>query len=121
MWNWHAFNSSSAHSIYIHFFSSVAAIIGHLFFFLKKDSSTTLEQAIQIYHQSTSDVSVKQAVEHLFEGYPPVNHGISNLFKPPHVDHMLVEEAIQIALNNRLCMISYFTFELVLIKNIANK
>ena len=114
-------HSSSAHSIYIHFFSSVAAIIGHLFFSLKKDSSTTLEQAIQIYHQSSSDVSVKQAVEHLFEGYPPVNHGISNLFKRPRVDDMLVEEAIQIAMNNRLCMISYFTFKLVLIKNIANK
>ena len=101
------------HSIYIHFFSSVAAIIGHLVFVLKKDSSPTLKRAIQIYQQSTSDFSVKQAVEHLFEGYHPVNpvnHKISNFFKPqaPHVDDMLAEEVIQIALNNRLCMISFF-------------
>jgi len=82
----------------------VAAIIGHLSFLLKNDSSPTLEQAIQIYQQSTSDSSVKQAVEHLFEGYHPVNHGILNLFKPPQVDDMLVEEAIQIAFNNCLSM-----------------
>ena len=116
------------HSIYIHFFSSVAAIIGHLSFLIKKNSSSsspTLEQAIQIYQQSTCDFSVKQAVDHLFEGYHPqaVNRGILNLFKHPHVDEMLVEGAIQIALNNRLCMISYlifFAFELVLIKNILS-
>ena len=97
------------------FFSSVAAIIGHLSFFLKKDSSSTLEQAVQIYQQSTSDFSVRQAVEDLFES---VDNGISS---PPH---LLVEEAIKIALNNCLCMISYlfiFTFELVLIKNTAMK
>ena len=86
------------------------------FFSLKKDSATTLEQAIQIYQQSTSDVSVKQAVEHLFEGYPPVNHGISNLFKHRRVDHMLVEEAIQIALNNRLC-ISMISYLIILLLN----
>jgi len=80
----------------------VAAIISHLSFVLRKDSSPTLEQAVQIYQQSTSDFSVKQAVEHLFEGYHPVNHGILNLFKPRRVDDMLVEEAIQIALNNCL-------------------
>jgi hypothetical protein len=84
-----------------------------------------LEQAVQIYQQSTSDFSVRQAVDHLFEGYQPVNHGIfKSLFKPPRVDEMLVEGAVQIALNNCLCMISssnYFTFELVLIKNIATK
>ena len=99
-------------SIYIYFFSSVAAIIGHLSFLLKKNSSDakspTLEQAVQIYQQSTCDFSVKQAVERLFEGYRPVNHGIfKSLFKHPYVDYMLVEEAIQIALNNCLCMISY--------------
>jgi len=82
----------------------VAAIIGHLSFLLKKDSSPALEQAVQIYQQSTSDFSVKQAVEHLFEGYHPVNHRIFNLFKPLHVNDMLVEEAVQIALNNRLSM-----------------
>ena len=91
------------------FFSSVAAIIGHLSFLLKKNSSPTLKQAIQIYQQSTSDFSVKQAVEDLFEGYHPVNRGILNLFKSPQVDEMLVKEAIQIALNHRLCMISYFS------------
>ena len=92
-----------------------------------------MERAVQIYQQSTVDFSVKQAVEHLFEGYHPVRvkHGIfKSLFKkpppppPPHVDQMLVEGAIQIALNNCLCMISYFNsfiFELVLIKNIATK
>ena len=84
-----------------------------------------MEQAVQIYQQSTSDFSVKQAVELLFEGYHPVNHGIvRSLFKSPHVDEMLVKGAIQIALDNCLCMISYFnsfTFKLVLIKNIATK
>ena len=105
------------------FFSSAAAIIGHLSFFLKKDSSPTFEQAARIYQQSTSDFSVKQALEHLFEVY----HEHVNLtfpWFPCQVSVEMVEEAKKIALNNCLCMISYlfiFTFEPVLIKNIAMK
>ena len=79
-------------------------------FFLSKQSQKerdSLERAAQIYQQSTCDSSVKQAVENLFEGYY-VNHGILNLFKLKHpVDETVVEGAIQIALNNQLCMI-YF-------------
>jgi hypothetical protein len=100
------------------FLSSVAAIIGHLSFFLKKDSSPTFEQAARIYQQSTSDFSVKQAVEDLFKGFHPVNDGILN------PSRMLAEEAIKIALNNCSCTISYlfiFIFDLVLIKNVAMK
>ena len=84
----------------------MAAIIGHLSFFLRKESprDKILDQAAQIYQQSTSDSSVKQAVENLFEGYH-AKHGIFNRFKSPHVDETLVEGALQIALNNCLCMI----------------
>jgi len=82
----------------------VAAIIGHLSFFLKQKSpkdKNTLKQAAQIYQQSPSDSSVKQAVENLFEGYH-AKRGIFNRFKSPHVDETLVEGALQIALNNCL-------------------
>ena len=63
------------------------------------NSLSTFEQAAQIYQQSTSNFSVKQAVAHLFGGYHPVrvNHGFLNLFKHPQVDDTvdtLVEEAI---------------------------
>jgi hypothetical protein len=78
-----------------------------LSFFLYQQSpkpQNSLEQAAQIYQQSTCDSSVKQAVENLFEGYHSVNHGILNLFKHS-VDETLVKGAIQIALNHQLCMI----------------
>jgi hypothetical protein len=63
-----------------------------------------LEQAAQIYQQSTCDSSVKQAVENLFEGYH-VNHGILNHLFKHSVDETMVKGAIQIALNHQLCMI----------------
>jgi hypothetical protein len=43
-------------------------------------NKNSLEQAAQIYQQTTCDSSVKQAVENLFEGYH-ANHRILNLFK----------------------------------------
>ena len=77
-------------------------------FFLYQQSpkeQNSLEQAAQIYQQSTCDSSVKQAVENLFEGYH-VDCGILNLFKHKHsVDETIVKGAIQIALNHQLCMI----------------
>jgi hypothetical protein len=88
------------------FFILVAAVIGHLSFFLCQQSpkeQNSLEQAAQIYQQSTCDSSVKKAVENLFKGYH-VNHGILNLFKHS-VDETLVKEAIQIAFNHQLCML----------------
>jgi hypothetical protein len=79
-----------------------------LSFFLHQQSPTSensLEQAAQIYQQSTCDSSVKQAVENLFEGYH-VTHGILNLFKHSvDVDETLVNGAIEIALKHQLCMI----------------
>ncbi|KAF8799150.1 hypothetical protein BYT27DRAFT_7202206, partial [Phlegmacium glaucopus] len=101
----------------------VAAIIGHLSFFLHQESPSiknSLERAAQIYQQSTYDASVKQAIERIFE--------LENLFKGSHVmsqvkhtfpkpfkgvlnvddlNHgLLIEEAVQTALNNLLCMVS---------------
>jgi hypothetical protein len=81
-----------------------------LSFFLFKQlpkGKDSLETAAQIYQQSTCDSSIKQAVDNLFEGYH-VNHGFFNLFKLKHsveVEEALIEGAIQIALNNQLCMI----------------
>ena len=97
--------------VFVFTFPLVAAVIGHLSLFIRQQSpkeQNSLEQAAQIYQQSTCDSSVKQAVENLFEGYHVihVNHGILNLFKRKHpVDESLVEGAIQIALNHKLCMI----------------
>ncbi|KAF8797551.1 hypothetical protein BYT27DRAFT_6933111 [Phlegmacium glaucopus] len=72
----------------------VTAILGHLSFFLYKESPSTadsLERAVQIYQQSPCDTSVKQAVNNYFE----------NLSKGSHVNHkLLVQEAVQIAMNN---------------------
>ncbi|KAF8799074.1 hypothetical protein BYT27DRAFT_7202008, partial [Phlegmacium glaucopus] len=97
----------------------VAAIIGHLSFFLHQESPSTknsLERAAQIYQHSTSDASVKQAIEKIFElenlfkgshVTTPVKHTFSNPFKGLlHVDdvnhEVLVGEAVQTALNNLL-------------------
>jgi hypothetical protein len=67
-----------------------------------------LEEATQIYQKSTCDISIKQAVEHLFEGYQDnPSHGILNLIKHSRVDDKLVNGAVQIALNNFLCMDFY--------------
>jgi hypothetical protein len=52
------------------FYILVAAIIGHLSFFLYQQSpkeQNSLEQAAQIYQQSNYDSAFKQAVENLFE------------------------------------------------------
>ena len=104
---WFNFGAQSLYSL----FPLVAAIIGHLSSILHQlspEKKNSFKRAAQIYQQSTCDSSVKQAVENLFEGYHviPVNHGILNLFKRKHpVDESLVEGAIQIALNHRLCMI----------------
>ncbi|KAF8799278.1 hypothetical protein BYT27DRAFT_7218087 [Phlegmacium glaucopus] len=80
----------------IHF----AAILGHLSFFLHKESPKTmdsLDRAVQIYQQSTCDTSVKQAVEKIFE--------LENISKGSYVNHTwLAEEAVQIALNSLICM-----------------
>ncbi|KAF8799212.1 hypothetical protein BYT27DRAFT_7202364 [Phlegmacium glaucopus] len=68
----------------------VAAILGHLSFFLHKESPSetdSLERAVQLYQQSTCDTSVKEAVENLSQG-PYANSAF------------LAEEAVQIALNN---------------------
>ncbi|KAF8799178.1 hypothetical protein BYT27DRAFT_7202267 [Phlegmacium glaucopus] len=89
----------------------VAAIIGHLSFFLHQESPSTkssLERAAQIYQQSIHDASVKQAIENIFK--------LENIFKSSHVmrpvkhflhvddvnHELLAEEAVQTALNNLL-------------------
>jgi len=76
-------------------FLLVAAIIGHLSFFLHEESPSTndsLKRAAEIYQQSTCGTLVKQAVENIFENLSdgsPVN---------------LLEVGVQTALNNLLCM-----------------
>ncbi|KAF8799064.1 hypothetical protein BYT27DRAFT_7201986 [Phlegmacium glaucopus] len=103
----------------------VAAIIGHLSFFLFQGSlspATSLERAAQTYQQSTSGASVKQAIEKIFElenlfkgshVKSHAKHKFSNPFKHflkvhdvDHVDNanheLLGEEAVQTALNNLL-------------------
>ncbi|KAF8809933.1 hypothetical protein BYT27DRAFT_7187229, partial [Phlegmacium glaucopus] len=74
----------------------VAAILGHLSFFIHKESPNetgSLERAVQVYQQSTCDSSVKQAVETIFK--------LETFFEDPYVNFTtLSEEAIQVALNN---------------------
>ncbi|KAF8799131.1 hypothetical protein BYT27DRAFT_7202192, partial [Phlegmacium glaucopus] len=95
----------------------VAAIIGHLSFFLHQELPRTrncLERAAQIYQQSTRDASVKQEIEKIFElenlfTGSHVKHTFSNPFKGSlhtvDVNHeLLIEEAVQTAFNNLLCM-----------------
>ncbi|KAF8800484.1 hypothetical protein BYT27DRAFT_7200065, partial [Phlegmacium glaucopus] len=89
----------------------VAAIIGHLSFFLHQESPSTknsLGRAALIFQQSACDASVKQAIEKIFE--------LENLFEGSHVmrhvkhflhvdyvnRQLLVEEAVQTVLNNLL-------------------
>jgi len=105
------FSSCSPYSL----FPLVAAIIGHLSFFIHQESSNetnSLERAAKIYQQSTCDTSVKQAIEKLFQlenlskdfRATQSKHAIFNHFKGSHVDHaLLVEVAIQTAMNNLLC------------------
>jgi len=84
----------------------VAGIIGHLHFFLMKESSDkkpTLEQAVQIYLESTSINAVNlQTVENLFKA-SSVDDLLLKVFKRSRVDkNLLVRGAVQIALNNLL-------------------
>ena len=86
----------------------VAAIIGHLHFFLTKESSDnrpTLEPAIQIYLESPSNHTVNlQTVENLFKA-SSVDDTFLKVFKHSHIDkELLVKEAIKIALDNLLSM-----------------
>ena len=96
--------------IFVFIFFTVSAIIAHMSFFLHKESPKgrdSLDRAAQIYQQSTCDTSVKQAVENLFNCYHDnyfIKPGILNLSKP-HVNPALVNGAIQIALDNLLCMV----------------
>ena len=112
--NWHASDPTFYHPLHTDFilYLLVAAIVGHLSFFLHQESPNTnnsLERAAQIYQQSTHDASVKQAVEEIFQ--------LENLFKSSHIKHvlnvlkhsyvnhaLLVEEATQAVLKNLLCM-----------------
>lgn len=83
----------------------MAAIIGHLSFFLHKESpdeQNSLERAAQMYQKSTCDKSVKKEVERLFETSQVDNAFLKiKTFKWSQVDHaVLVEGAIHIALSN---------------------
>ncbi|KAF8816124.1 hypothetical protein BYT27DRAFT_7185368 [Phlegmacium glaucopus] len=105
----------------------VAAIIGHLSFFLHQESPSTrnsLERAAQIYQQSTYNASIKQAIENIFElenifkgshVKSHVKHTFSNPFKGfllvDDINHeLLVAEVVQTALNNLLCMDSILIY-----------
>ena len=69
-------------------------------FFLRQESpnsNDSLERAVQAYKKSNYDTSVKQAVEHLFKGPPP----LLKIFKKNH-HASLVEGAVQVALDNLL-------------------
>ena len=94
--------------LFILIFLLVAVIIGHLHFFLMKESSDnkpTLEQAVQIYLESTCNNAVNlQTVENLFKA-SSVDDAFLKVFKHSHVDkNLLVKGAVQIALDNLLCM-----------------
>jgi len=84
----------------------VAVIIGHLHFFLVKESSDnkpTLEQAVQIYLESASNNAVNlQTVENLFKASLVDDASLKN-FKHSQVNkELLARGAIQIALDNLL-------------------
>ena len=94
--------------LFILIFLLAAGIIGHLHFFLMKESSanntTKLEQAVQIYLESRNGVSL-QTVENIFRASSVDDAKFLKVFKHSHVDkNLLVKEAVQIALNNLLCM-----------------
>jgi len=86
----------------------VTAIIAHLHFFLMKESSSyankpTLEQAVQIYLESTSHNAVNlETVGNLFQA-SSVDDTFLKIFKHSHVDRKLVcQGAVKIALDNLL-------------------
>ncbi|KAF8802806.1 hypothetical protein BYT27DRAFT_7196353 [Phlegmacium glaucopus] len=74
----------------------VSAILGHLSFFLYKESPSqigSLERAVQIYKQSaTCDTSVKEAIEKVFE--------ITSIFGIYVQYDTLASHAVHIAKNN---------------------
>ncbi|KAF8800459.1 hypothetical protein BYT27DRAFT_7200008 [Phlegmacium glaucopus] len=89
----------------------VAAIIGHLSFFLHQESPSTancLERAAQKFQQSACDASVRQAIEKIFDIENPFkgSHVMRHVKHFLHVDYvnqeLLVEEAVQTVLNNLL-------------------
>ena len=89
-------------------FLLVAAIIGHLHFFLVKEASDnqpTLEQAVQIYLESPSNTAVNlKTVKNLFTA-SYVDDTFLKVFKHSHVDkELLVKGAMKIALDNLLSM-----------------
>ena len=69
------------------------------------DNNPTLEKAVQIYLESTSNHTVNlQTVENLFKA-SSVNNALLPNFKHSHVDEsLLLKGAVQIALDNLLCM-----------------
>ena len=92
-------------------FLLVAAIIGHLHFFLITESSDdqpTLEQVVQIYLESPSNNVVNlQKVKNLFDDT------FLNVFKNSHFGkELLVKGAMKIALDNLLSM--HFPVQLLL-------
>ncbi|KAF8812757.1 hypothetical protein BYT27DRAFT_7182485 [Phlegmacium glaucopus] len=89
----------------------VAAIIGHLSFFLHQESPSaknSLQRAAYIFQLSACDASVKEAIEkifdmpNLFKGSHVMRH-VKRFLHVDYVNHeLLVEEAVQTVLNNLL-------------------
>ena len=101
--------------LFILIFLLVAAILGHLHFFLVKEASVnqpTLKQAVQIYLESPSNNVVNlQMVENLFKA--SIDDTFLKVFKHSHFSkELLVEGAMKIALDNLLSM--YFSVQLLL-------
>ena len=97
-------------TLYIKFLL-VAAIIGHLHFFLIKESSDehdkpTLEQVVQSYLESTSHNAINlQTVENIFKASSVEHAKFLKLFKHFHIDkELLVKGAVQITSDNLLSM-----------------
>ena len=69
------------------------------------ENDATLEKAVQIYLESTSNHAVNlQTVENLFKA-SSVDKTLLTVFKHSHVDkNLLLKGAVQIALDNLLCM-----------------
>ena len=96
---------------FILIFPLVAAVIGHLHFFLIKESSDdhnkpTLEQAVQIYLESSSHNAINlQTVENIFKTSSVDDAKFSAVSKHSHIDKkLLFKGAVQIVLDNLLSM-----------------
>jgi hypothetical protein len=81
------------------------AIIAELSFFLQSQEPFTT--ALNLYQQSPSCASVKEAVEHVFK----VDKG--HIFKENHegkyARDVFMKQLVQIALDNRICMFSLYS------------